>query len=374
MSNEKVMNRWLVVVGAILIQFCLGAIYAWSVFTPALVPAQPKKDKVTKEFVEQVVFVERDGVLVGKILPLKTPELKPNQKLVTVQVKKALDSPAPKGYPNFDASALVTGEVQVAVKNDFPEGKNPLEPTKVELSAAKARWSKAQTQYVFSAGLALFAIVMVIAGRMMPKLGPRKLAMSGGVVLGVGYLLAGLFGAENFWTTFLFVGVVGGAGIGLGYVVPIAVGMKWFPDKAGLITGLAVAGFGFGSTLWIALADTLGPLGGGHFLLKMGLSETFMLYGAIWLVLVLIGGTWMAFPPAGWKPAGWAPPVASAAGKPAAGTANFTSNEMLRTASYFLILLTFACGGRRGGRRHGEGRLLRDLQRPGAHHLGYDQR
>lgn len=243
------MNRWFVVVGAILVQLCLGAIYAWSVFTKPLVDAG---------------------------------------------------------------------------------------------------WSKTDTQWVFSAGLAFFAIVMVIAGRMMPKVGPRKLTMAGGVVLGLGYLIAGLLGAENFWTTFLFVGVLGGSGIGLGYVVPIAVGMRWFPDKKGLVTGLAVAGFGFGATLWMTLADKLGALGGAHLLTTIGISKTFMVYGIAYAVVVLIGSIWMVFPPDGWKPEGWAPPAPKAGATPAAGSVDFTSNEMLKTPQYYMILITFACGASAG--------------------------
>jgi OFA family oxalate/formate antiporter-like MFS transporter len=248
MNTKKIMNRNLVVVGAIMIQLALGAIYAWSVYTKGLVDAG---------------------------------------------------------------------------------------------------WTKAQTQIVFSAGLAFFAIVMVVAGRIMPKVGPRKLAMASGIVLGLGYFLAGLLGAENFITTLIFVGIVGGSGIGLGYVVPIAVGMRWFPDKKGLITGLAVAGFGFGATLWMALADKLGPLGGGQILMNFGISKTFMAYGIAYAVIVLIGSTWMVFPPDGWKPAGWNPPAANAA-KPAAGTVDFTSSEMLRTPQFYLILLTFAFGASAG--------------------------
>jgi len=239
MSNEKVMNRSLVVVGAILIQLCLGAIYAWSVFTKPL---------------------------------------------------------------------------------------------------AASGWSKTQTQAVFAAGLALFAIVMVIAGRLMPKLGPRKLAMAGGVVLGAGYALAGLLGPLNFWVTFLFVGVVGGAGIGLAYVVPIAVGMRWYPDKKGLITGLAVAGFGFGAMLWVKLAGSWGHLLAPE---SLGLSGTFILYGIIFMAAVVIGGIWMVFPPEGWKPEGWEPPQAAAGDKPVEGTVDYTSSEMLKTPQFFMILVTF---------------------------------
>jgi len=247
MKNQKTFNRGFVVLGAILIQLALGAIYAWSVYTRLLV---------------------------------------------------------------------------------------------------EAGWSKAETQMVFSAGLAVFAVVMVLAGRMMPKVGPRKLAFAGGIVLGLGYILAGLLGAENFITTFIFIGILGGAGIGLGYVVPIAVGMRWFPDKKGMITGLAVAGFGFGATLWMALADRLGPLGGGQLLTNIGLSNTFVVYGIAYLVIVSIGSIWMVFPPDSWQPKGYQPPVATR--KNSAGTINFTSGEMLRTPQFYLILVTFTFGAAAG--------------------------
>jgi MFS family permease len=104
-----------------------------------------------------------------------------------------------------------------------------------------------QTAWVFSAGLATFAVFTVIAGRLAKKNGPRPIAMAGGPVLGLGYILGGLF-SNTFAEQFVFIGIIGGAGIGLAYVVPIAVGVKWFPDKKGMIAGLAVAGFGFGAT------------------------------------------------------------------------------------------------------------------------------
>ena len=243
-SEQKVMNRWLVVVGAILIQLCLGAIYAWSVFTTPL-------------------------------------------------------------------------------KGDHG-------------------WTATQTQMVFAAGLALFAIVMVLAGRMMPKVGPRKLAIAGGLVLGSGYLIAGLLGGTSFWPVFIFVGVVGGSGIGLAYVVPIAVGMRWFPDKKGLITGLAVAGFGFGATIWVKLAGAW-----GHLIENVGLANTFMIYGVVFAVAVVLGGLTMVFPPEGWAPEGYEPPKA-APGKAAAGSVDFESGEMLSTPQYYMIFLTFLFGAGAG--------------------------
>ncbi|MCD4700038.1 MAG: MFS transporter, partial [Phycisphaerae bacterium] len=145
--------------------------------------------------------------------------------------------------------------------------------------------------------------------------------------------------------TFLCVGVLGGTGIGLGYVVPIAVGMKWFPDKKGLVTGLAVAGFGFGATLWMALADSLGQLGGGRLLANVGLGNTFIIYGIAYTVLVLIGAIWMKNPPEGYKPAGWEPPAPSVNGvKPLAGTVDYTTSQMLRTPQFFMVFFCFIAG------------------------------
>jgi OFA family oxalate/formate antiporter-like MFS transporter len=234
-SAPRVMNRWLVVVGAVLIQLALGAIYAWSVFTPELI---------------------------------------------------------------------------------------------------RAGWTKTQTQYVFAAGLASFAVVMILAGLvLMKKLGPRLLAVIGGFVLGAGYVAGGLSGT-NVVLLVITLGVVGGAGIGLGYVVPIAVGIRWFPDKKGLVSGLAVAGFGFGAMLWVKLAGSWGGLIG-----SLGLGPVFIVYGIAFAVMVVLGGLVMVFPPEGWVPAGWTPPQADKGGT--TGTVDYSPGEMLARPQFTMIFTTF---------------------------------
>ena len=245
MENQKIMNRWFVVIGAILIQLALGAIYAWSVFTPELT--------------------------------------------------------------NLDGA--------------------------YKFSAGQAAW-------IFSAGLFVFALVMIWAGRKLASLGPRKLAMAGGIILGSGYVLAGIFGS-SFISQLVFIGIVGGAGIGLAYVVPIAVGVKWFPDKKGMLTGLAVAGFGFGATIWVKWA---GSWGGGllnnlQLLGLDGVRSVFVLYGIIFAVMVLLGSLVMKDPPKGWLPEGYTPPAANSA--KAAGQVNFDSHEMLRTPQFYMLFMTF---------------------------------
>lgn len=193
-------------------------------------------------------------------------------------------------------------------------------------------WSNARTQLVFAVGLAMFPMVMVFAGRRLPTWGPQRLAVIGGVLLGAGYALAGIGGGTSFWMVLLGVGFVGGAGIGFAYVVPIAVGMRWFPDRRGMISGVAVAGFGFSALLWMKLAG-----GWGKLIENFGLGTTFPILGGIFLVLVVLGSLVMRLPPAGWLPAGYVPPAPTAAG----GT-GFPAREMLRTPQFYLIFLTFA--------------------------------
>ena len=132
-----------------------------------------------------------------------------------------------------------------------------------------------------------------------------------------------------------------GAGIGMAYVVPIAVGVKWFPDKKGLITGLAVAGFGFGATIWVKLAGSW--FGGLLNYLQIGelpnVQSVFLLYGIIFAAFVLIGSLVMVNPPEGWLPAGWKP-TAGPAGS--SGDEGFTPAAMMRTGQFYSIWSVFA--------------------------------
>jgi len=199
-------------------------------------------------------------------------------------------------------------------------------------------FSTAQTQWVFSVGLAVFAVMTVVSGRLVGRLGPRRTVILGGLLLGLGYILAGLFG-NSFAALLVFIGVLGGAGTGVAYVVPIAVGMRWFPDKRGFITGLAVAGFGFGALLWVQLAGNWGGLLESH-----GVLTTFQVYGVLFSVLVLAGGLLMVVPPEGWKPAGWNPPKEPEGGgeRSLASRVEVGPGRMLCSPQFYAIWLAFA--------------------------------
>jgi OFA family oxalate/formate antiporter-like MFS transporter len=336
------MNRWLVAVGALLIQLCLGAIYAWSVFTPGLAaktanqvvtvytvptrteqvpdPAAPGETKEKVYYAAPFLGVEETPFM-AMLEDLKAPraELKAIEKKLDEAKEAAIDGLQKQ-------KAAINAEIETTVTTTV---------AKEKIEALKYGFTEPQLQWIFAVGLAAFAVVMVLAGRMMPVVGPMKLAIAGGVVLGAGYVLAGLVGGTSFPLHLLCIGVIGGAGIGLAYVVPIAVGMRWFPDKKGLITGLAVAGFGFGALGWVKLAGSFGRL-----IATMGLPAVFTIYGVAFFALVVIGSIWMRFPAEGWKPAGWTPPEAKTA-TPAAGTVDFTSSEMLATPQFYMIFLIF---------------------------------
>ncbi|MDI6447642.1 L-lactate MFS transporter [Anaerobaca lacustris] len=255
MPEGKVVNRWLVVVGGILIQLCLGAIYAWSAFTS-------------------------------------------------------------------------------------------------KLTAEPFNFSPDKTQWPFSVGLVSFAVIMaLIAGKWQAKAGPRIVALTGGFILGIGYLIAG-FAGTSFWGVLLGVGVLGGAGIGLAYVCPIAALAKWFPDKKGLIMGLAVAGFGFGALIWVKLTQgfKFGPIDltpgwAGLYGAGWDVSDVFKLYGVLFAVLVGLGSLVMVNPPAGWLPQGWTPPTT---GKGSEGGVNLRPRQMAKTRQFWILFANFTFGAGAG--------------------------
>ena len=255
-APPKVFNRWLVVLGALVIQVSLGAVYIWSVFQTPL---------------------------------------------------KAL-------FPN---------------------------------------WTEAQVTLPAQLVLAAFALAVIFGGRIQDKLGPRIVATVGGIVLGVGLILARFTG--NFgpgmalvWLIITF-SILGGLGIGMAYVCPIATCVKWFPDKRGLITGLAVAGFGAGAFFFAPLAK--GFITGGKYqilganlfgLPKLGVFNTFMALGVIFLVAVVMAAQLLRNPPTGYKPAGWNPPQPKAGAAPV--RTDYTPGQMLATPQFWLLWLVYFAG------------------------------
>ncbi len=146
---------------------------------------------------------------------------------------------------------------------------------------------------IFTLGFAAF-----VGGLWMGSAGPRIVALTAGVLYGLGIFLAG-FAEGSLVLLYLTYGLLAGAGIGLGYIVPVATLIKWFPDRRGFITGIAVAGFGGGAFVTALVAKSL--------VSSVGPFRTFTILGIIYLVMVVGAALFMKNPPEGWKPEGWEP-------------------------------------------------------------------
>jgi OFA family oxalate/formate antiporter-like MFS transporter len=245
MSDENIGNRNLVILGAIIVQLCLGSIYAWSFFQTAL----------------------REGAYL---------------------------------------------------------------------------WPSLYTQLPFAAGLASFALFMIFAGRWQDRVGPRKVATVGGVLLGIGYISAFFVdmvtgGDALLGTIYLVItyGIIGGAGIGFAYVCPIAALVKWFPDKKGTITGIAVAGFGAGALVFGWVETILLTFFDVPTTLNIGMPM--LILGVVYLVLVVLGAQVLTNPPEGWLPAGFTPAVTTADGK----GLDIMPGQMIKSSTFWLLWLMF---------------------------------
>ncbi|HXI69960.1 MAG TPA: OFA family MFS transporter [Verrucomicrobiae bacterium] len=161
-------------------------------------------------------------------------------------------------------------------------------------------WSVSQVTQIFELAIFMLGLAAFAGGLWMKRSGPRGIAAVAGLGYGLGWVLAGQ-AKGNLLLLTLSYGVLGGIGLGLGYIVPLATLIKWFPDKRGLITGITVAGFGAGALITAPVAQRL--------IASFGVSEAFTVLGIIYFILVSGSAFFMKNPPDGYRPAGWNPPV-----------------------------------------------------------------
>ena len=164
--------------------------------------------------------------------------------------------------------------------------------------AKQFHWTISQVTLTFTIAIFVLGFAAFFGGLWVSNSGPRVVAMTGGALYGIGIFLAS-FSSLGIWWLYLSYGVIGGAGLGFGYIVPISVLVKWFPDKRGLMTGIAVGGFGAGALVTAPLATRL--------IQTTGVLHTFAVLGIAFLVVTLFAGWFMQNPPAGWAPEGWTP-------------------------------------------------------------------
>jgi len=196
-------------------------------------------------------------------------------------------------------------------------------------------WSISEVTLTFTISIFVLGFAAFFGGLWLNRKGPRIVAFSGGALYGLGVFLAS-FSHSLSWL-YLSYGLIGGIGLGLGYIVPVAVLVKWFPDRRGLITGIAVGGFGAGALITAPVATRL--------IQSVGVLSTFAYLGVAYFVVTIIAGAFMQNPPDGWKPEGWSPTALQSSQR--AGH-DFVLSEALKTWQWYalwLLLFLNTCAG-----------------------------
>jgi len=185
-----------------------------------------------------------------------------------------------------------------------------------------------EVNLTFTITLAVIGVTAGVGGSLQRRFGPRAIASLAAVLYGSGVLLSGY--APDLTTLYLAHGLLGGVGLGLGYVVPLTVLIGWFPDRRGFITGLAVTGFGLGALI-------IGPLA-SELVNAQGVQATLIVLGAAYLVVVAAAAQFMRPAPENYRPAGWTPPVEHAL----TSGAEVTLAQALRAPRWYLMWLMLA--------------------------------
>ena len=194
-------------------------------------------------------------------------------------------------------------------------------------------WELTTLGWIFSIALFTLGASAAVFGKWLERVGPRKAMFLAAVCLSGGFFVAAL-GVElhNIWLVYLGQGVLGGIGLGLGYISPVSTLIKWFPDKPGMATGMAIMGFGGGAMI----ASPLGVSLMGYFesATSTGVAETFLVMGALYFCFMMFGVITVRVPSDHWKPAGWTP-------KPQANsmitTGHADADQAIRTPQFYLL-------------------------------------
>ncbi len=194
------------------------------------------------------------------------------------------------------------------------------------LGGTDADWTLAGLGWIFSLAIAVLGLSAALFGSWVERVGPRRAMTVAALCFSGGFVVAAAGVAwHQLWLVYLGYGVLGGCGLGIGYISPVSTLIKWFPDRPGMATGLAIMGFGGGALVAAPLEVALMAC-----FPSPGVWQTFLALGAIYLAFMLVGAAVVRVPPEGWTPPGWTPPqAAQVRGIPVA--------EAIRTRQFWLL-------------------------------------
>jgi MFS family permease len=224
--------------------------------------------------------------------------------------------------------------------------------TSVYKNSMVAHFDTSQTAIgiIFSIAIVMLGLSAAVGGTWVEANGPRKSMFVAATFWAAGFLIGALgIGTKQLWLVYLGYGVVGGIGLGIGYISPVSTLIKWFPDRPGLATGLAIMGFGGGALIaspasrqLMGLYDSgydpnvASSVASGHALVLL-----FVTLGIGYFLIMMFGVFLVRVPPEGWRPAGWDP--AEVAAKPLVTTANVSAANAIRTRSFWLLWIVLFC-------------------------------
>ncbi|MGB5420036.1 L-lactate MFS transporter [Algibacter sp.] len=193
-------------------------------------------------------------------------------------------------------------------------------------------------KWAFKIAILLLGLSAAFLGKWVEKVGPKISGTTAGIFYGVGILGSGLaVQLESLWLFYLCYGVIGGIGLGLGYITPVSTLVKWFPDRRGLATGMAIMGFGFAALIFGPVMQSLFD--------SVGVSNAFYILGVIYMILILSSARYIERPPEGYLPDGFKPGEGKTIKK---DMANIDANAALKTPRFYYIwimmFINIACG------------------------------
>jgi len=202
-------------------------------------------------------------------------------------------------------------------------------------------WTSKEVQLTFSLAILFLGLSAAFLGHFVEKHGPKKAGLLAAGFFGAGMLGAGL--AVNMGSLpFLYItyGVLGGIGLGVGYIAPVSTLVKWFPDRRGFATGLAIMGFGFAAAVASPVMDGL--------IKSVGTANTFFILGAAYLIIMTLSSLYLERPPADWAPEGMKEKAAAGKIKIKQDLAQLTANEAVKTSRFYylwiMLFINVTCG------------------------------
>lgn len=202
-------------------------------------------------------------------------------------------------------------------------------------------WDLKDTQFTFSLAIFFLGISAAFLGHYLEKKGPRRSGILAAIFFGIGIAGSGLaIHLESIYLLYLFYGVFGGIGLGLGYITPVSTLVKWFPDRRGLAAGLAIMGFGFAALISSPLIVYL--------ISQVGIANTFYITGAGYFTIIFISSLYLAPPPKDWLPAGFKEGMLNAKKKISTDLSQLTANEAVKTRRFWylwsMLFINITCG------------------------------